>query len=175
MACSRTMLCIYSAILCAVAGGCIRLVGTVYERAPDPRAADFVKVVSVSGTTLELADGSQYRILGIRAGESGKVDERLSRELRAMLVNTSGVLLETHDGIARVIVSGGYTLPQHPGIVLFPTVKERPPDRVDVALFLLQEGYARVHAPEISDELLRKEYEAAEVHAKRFRQGIWSE
>jgi endonuclease YncB( thermonuclease family) len=40
---------------------------------------------------------------------------------------------------------------------------------------LIREGYARAQLSEISDEKLRKEYEAAELDAKQGRQGIWSD
>ena len=165
---------LYVTLCVSATGGCIRLTGMVYEPVPDPLASHFVRVVNVSGTTIELADGSRYRVLGIAASDGGASAVALSQKLKAMVVFHPGVLLETHGDAARVVVSGGYSLPQHPGIVLFPQTRQLPPNRADVGAFLIREGYVRADTVEMSNGTAKAEYQDAETEAKHYHRGIWA-
>ena len=54
------------------------------------------------------------------------------------------------------------------------SARQMPPNRWDVALHVLDKGWARVNVAEAEKEGLRQPYQFSEEDAKRGGRGIWS-
>ncbi len=164
------------AVVCALPwAGCIKLTGTVYEPIPDPLADQFVKVVEISeGLEVILAGGGRHRLLGILPGHAEQDKELLRAALGNLLVGRPGVLVLESGRAARILLSQRYLPHKASALILFPTRRRFPPVRQDIAVCLLDQGWARVNVAEIEEEELRRKYQGIEETAKRFGRGIWS-
>lgn len=164
------------AVVCALPWtGCVMLTGTVYEPIPDPLADQFVKVVEISkGLEVIVAGGGRHRVLGILPGHAEQDKELLRRALRNLLVGHPHVLVFESGRAARIVLSQRLLPHKASALILFPTRRQVPPERIDIALYLLDRGWARVNPAEVEEEELRRKYQGIEEDAKRFGRGIWS-
>jgi len=161
-------------VVCScIMGGCVRLTGIEYVPALY-QPSEYVEIVDVVGTTIELADGSRYRLLGIK---------NISDSVKEFLMQNP-VMLDIYDDTAMVMYSRGHTFFPGPNrsftldgsrdLILFPTKKWVLPVRFDLAKSWLASGEAQADLAEITDDGLRANYKAAETEAKQSKQGMWS-
>jgi len=158
--------------------GCIRFVREVYVRAPDPEENNFIKVVSVSGRELTLADGRTFELSGI--GVSEFTAEELDACETSIRIGTVDqprlVLVEVQGGKARIEESWWHHWTESMGFVVpvFPRRIEVAPTRLDLGERIIYGGYARAKLEELHAPEMRRGYAAAEEHARAAAVGIWA-
>ena len=158
-------------ILIGPLGGCIRLTGIRNVPTFPYRESE---VVDVDGITIELKDGSRYRLLGIKKISGSAKNYLLQDNVMLDIQGDSAIVMFSYGHTFFPGPNGCHTLDGNNDIILFPTIRLVPPPGYDVAEKWLLSGEAQADLTVISNEGLRVKYKAAEAYAKQNKQGMWS-
>jgi len=159
--------------------GCVVLFTLVPRHVPDPRAKDYVKVESVSGRMVTLANGRKHELLGVDLSRvSEPTAKQYERRLKEMLQDHHALVLEEKDGKARLVIGGGPEVYRHTVSnieypILIPIYYDDPPPRTDIAVELLKWGVAECRPADVSDLWARAEYKKAQAQAQQRCLGVW--
>ena len=144
--------------------------GTVYTRAPDPHAGEYLKVDHVQGRDI-VVGGTRYAVRGIAVDGLSDADVKaLEASLRSLTGNP--IFIGARKGAYVQLLtphwtdSGGYP-------VLIPIYKAVPPRYMDIAWVLIGDGRARVKYDELPDDTTKRAFAEAEEHARKYQEGIW--